>query len=231
MNKYIFLALIISFSTNVFAELPIKSLRSIFHEQGEMYISSGRDDNHSLNADKLELLWASKTEIIFRDNYQQDWKTVAPKEIYFNKGAEEKNYIIFHKNNISAVSVKGAALFKWGCDDSIIPVLNLGEWPFNDKPYEWQGVAIEIEQEYGLPQIKPTSNDFLEIIPPKEKELIRDEYFPAIELQWLKIPNFKIIIVEYEHSNGTYPKELIIINKDTKKVEILKSKSPFDARC
>ena len=219
------------FSTHINAENPIKSLRSIFHENGEMYVSSARDDNHSKNKNKLELLWDSKNTISFRDNYQQDWKEISINEINFNKGADAKNYILFHKKSMSTVSVKGASLFQWGCDESIIPVLNLGKWPLKNKPREWEGIAIEIKKEYGLPQIIPATNDFLEVLPPNEKELIRDEYFPPIELKWLKIPNLKIILVEYEHSNGTYPKELIIINKITNIVTILKRKSPFDGRC
>ena len=230
MYRYIFIALL-GFSVNVFAEIPIKSLRSIFHERGEMYISSGRDDNHSKNAKNLELLWKSNNKITFTDNYQQDWKTISIDEIMFNNGAEAKNYIIFYKNNIGAAAVKSASLFKWGCDDSIVPVLNLGKWPFKVQPYEWGGVAIEIEQEYGLPQIIHANNDFLASIPIDERGLIRDKYFPALELKWIKVPDYQIILVEYEHSNGTYPKELIIIKKDTKEVRILKSKSPFDGRC
>ena len=219
------------FSLNAFAESPIKSLRSITHEQDSMYISSGREDNHSDNADKLNILWKSISKVTSTDSYSQDWKKINVNDIEFNIGSESKNYIVFHKNSVAAALVEGASLFKWGCDESIVPVLNLGKWPFKGRPREWEGHAIEISVEYGLPKIIPVNNDFLKTVPLKEKELIRDENFQPVELKWLNLKDLQIILVEYEHSNGSYEKELIVININTNKVNILKAKSPFDGRC
>lgn len=230
--KKVILLYILCFPSFAYAEDIIKSLRSIIHIQNIMYISSGRIDNHSKNIKKIESLWASNKEILFTDKYERDWKRIELKDIYFNEGAKATSYLVFHKNNLSPVEVKGASLYQSGCAGEIIPLLNIGKWPFNYKVNYWEGIAIEIDKKHGIPKIMPVKNNYLHFLTKNEKDLIRTRYEPAIELKWNNALQYlQIILVQYEHSNGSYPYELIVINKDTKKIKILKAKTPLDYRC
>ncbi|MEE9336638.1 MAG: hypothetical protein V3U87_01035 [Methylococcaceae bacterium] len=232
MKKIFLLIFTFLFSSSVSAEEIIKSIRSIYNEQGNMYISAGRDNNHSDNAHKLQSLWLSINDIEFRDSYKQDWKAIRSDEISFNKGSEATNFIVIHKQAISPIAVKGASIFKWECDYSIVPTLNLGRWPFHDKPSEWDGMAIEIEAEYGAPIITPANMDFISYLSDNEKkQLLITDYFPAIELRWAKLKNLRVILTKYKFGYENYGEELIIINKTTKQVKVLQQKSPFDGSC
>ena len=111
-------------------------------------------------------------------------------------------------------------------------MLNLGKSPLKSHLYDWEGITIEIPEKYGLPIIVPSTRDILSLIPEKDKkDIIDDDRYPLIELKWEKLPGLKVIVAEFDTYIGTTAKELIIINKVTGEVNIIKRKSPFDGRC
>ena len=231
MKKIIILLLLLH-SPLVFSGDTILSLRTIFHalDKDFMFISSGRTDNHSQNFRQIESLWQSK-KVTLKDKDWGELKTVEINELNFNEGADAQHFLIFHNKKIVPADVKGAYLYQSGCANEIVPILNLGKWPFEKIDDFYLGIAIEINSKYGLPKIIQANTDFFSQLSEDDKKYIRTEYFHPLELKWENINDKKIILVEYEPGTGDYAYELIIFDKKLKKYKILKSKRVLDGRC
>lgn len=231
MIKTIVLLLLL-YAPSVFSNDEILSLRTIYHarDKGFIFISSGRIDNHSKNSTQIESLWRSKN-ITFTDKNWRGFKTVEVKELNFNEGADAQHYLIFHDKKIVARNVKGAYLYQSGCAGEIVPVLNLGKWPFEKTRASYLGAAIEIDRKYGIPSISNAKQeDFFHLLSAGEKQ-INTESFQPLELKWNKIENKKVILIEHDPGHGDYTPKLIIINTKTNKHKFFESKTVLDGRC
>ena len=212
-----------------------RSVRSVSLEiNNEMSIGSAWGDNHTKNKDKLTALWNSKKQVIRVDKYRQDWKLVTQEEIAFNPGSEAKNFVILYQKEVAYAVTQGASLFQWGCSgDEFIPVLNLGRWPFLNRPYDWGGLAIEVDPDLGLPRIVSRDMDVIFSIP-EVREILDDRLFIRVsstELFWEKLPDLRVIYLEYSFMADPSPEHFLTYNTITKEVQFVPVSSMFDLRC
>jgi len=233
--KFWVLIVIFFTSSGGMAEDIFKSARSVWPEiNNEMFIGSARGDNHTKNKDKLTALWHSKKQVIRVDRYSQKWKSVTQEEIAFNPGAKAKSFVILYQKEVAYAATQGAALFQWGCDGgNFIPVLNLGRWPFLNRPYDWGGLAIEVDPDLGLPRIVSRDMDVIFSIPEVRKILDDPLYIrvATTELYWGKLPDLRVIYLEYSFMADPSPVHLLIYNIITKEVQFVPVSSMFDLRC
>ncbi len=212
-----------------------RSVRTVrLEKNNEMSVGSAWGDNHTKNNDKLTALWNSKKQVIRTDDYSQDWKSVTQEEIAFNPGAEAKNFVILHQKEVAYAATQGASLFQWGCgSDDFIPVLNLGRWPFLHRRYGWAGLAIELDPALGLPRIVSRDMDVILSIPRVQKMLNNPLYTEVIatELYWEKLPELRVIHLEYSFMADPAPEHFLTYNIITKEVQFVAISSMFDISC
>ncbi|RJQ47992.1 MAG: hypothetical protein C4528_03730 [Gammaproteobacteria bacterium] len=148
----------------------IKSFRQVWFESGRVYVGASEMENCLAECENQEHL------------YDEPWYRVSVDEIAFVKGARKGHYVLipsqvgannsWNWGHAVSASVSGAALFVWNCDDSLIPMLDLGDWKAGGEPQDFISVAIEVDEKYGLPSVRDVPKGNIEKLPADVKRLI-----------------------------------------------------------
>jgi hypothetical protein len=201
------------------------------HERGRLLISAFRGVEPLKDVDKsLNSLWESNPIVAYVDEYKQPWKKLSSGDLDFIPGARPSNFIILYNGRVHQAKKQGLTMFKWGCGDGVLPLIDIGTWPF-DKPAfnEWSGTTLEIAEQHGLPEVNTENLDFLREIPEIENRRGNGSGFYTTSLHWQSIPDLVAVYVEY--SDEYAESELVVYNKRTKQYVILNEYSPLGGRC
>ena len=235
--------LCISFFNNTQASGYFTTLKSAMKNEttNEAYIAAGYPFNRAPFKNEIDRLWDSINVKPNIDTNGQQWKKVDIKSLKDIVGDFPTTYIVIspiekiktinNKRlyvvdhfNVTTKQVKNVALFKWGCDDSVIPVLNLGEWPKNAS--DWGPVALSRgNANWRHTQQKPVIGELdASLVPPILQPKTGDLMNIGLSVNW---PNEKLIAsLIYSRIDNDY--QLFSVGRG---FSYLKSKSPFDSRC
>lgn len=136
---------------------------------GKIYIAAGLGNDAEHRVKALRELWNSgAARDAFTDSYGQPWKALEVTQLETLFGEIPQEYSLIYIDNFgqwgsycgdtgicdrplprllqTRMHVQRAMLFQWGCDDSIVPVLELDPWPWEKLGYDWPAViALNIE--------------------------------------------------------------------------------------
>lgn len=230
------LLLLLFFASIVNADEFVLSIKKIMTEKGEVHVNANRTGPSRIGESKLDILWKSKKNILYEDSYKQEWKSTTPEELAFLDGPDAKNFILMYGGKMTFAKTKSVRLMVWGCDGRIVPLLNLGEWPFNPKSSDWGGVAIEVSQKYGLPILVRDKNEsdteiFFSI--PKIKELNKSyKDLGFSQLVWEKLPHIKVFLFHYGYFDEYSGEDgIAVYNLKTEKITIHNEREVLGGRC
>ena len=137
------------------------------------YVAAGYPYNTKPFKSELNLLWESSSEQSTNDEHGQPWKKVDisklkkiighfPTEYYVIiptiKNTSVNKVLVSSIESLSLTirNVQHAALFKWGCDGAVTPVLSLGEWDEELKDWDTAPVAISRNSDWRYKRQEPT---------------------------------------------------------------------------
>jgi len=230
-------------SAAVYAGGPIGTLKLAFEQETthETYVSAGYPHNHSLFRDSLQKLWDRTTTMLPEDGYKQIWKEVPLSSLREIFGNIPEYYVLispladpYNKNNevsklgyrAEAREVTHAALFKWSCEGSIIPVVSIGPWPRYSTD-EWGPVAVSVPQSMGKPTLLKLDTA---LVP---ATLLSQVESPprGLTLSW---PNQDLRAALLAHSDGFQAVDHYWVFAYWKRAgffSVLEARPPFDFRC
>ena len=225
---------------------PINSMRGsvLYDKTNEVFISAAYPVNHSTFQMGLKRLWDHASETMPRDNSNQPWRKTniqalqavvgyMPRSVYLlypvMRKEKDKNNIpqnVFDHYEIVKRKVKQYALFKWGCDDSIIPVLGVGQWP-EGTPQYLSPVALTSPFDLGEAKISSLEAD---LIPPRMLQGLGAS-FRGVTISWPD-KNVKAAYIYYiEAGTGGGYEVLIVHGSHAMNFGYLKSEGPMDGLC
>lgn len=240
INRFALITMLTLFCSGIYAGEFFSSLKSVMKNDAsnEAYIASSYPHNVEPYQDQLNKLWDATDKIYNVDSYNQQWKLVDLKILEEVVGHFPTEYIlvspvwkreVINENtsrnvvqnfNATLVKVNKAALFKWGCDDSVIPVLNIGAWP--EGADDWQPVAVSRLGKTTLPIVSELDTSSV----PKALLTNSIENIVGLSLNWPK----ENISANLLYDSGVLYR-LFSVGNSMSFFTYLESKTPFDVRC
>lgn len=200
----------------------ITSAKSAFVDEKVLYVSAGYPKNHEGLQSQLNSLWEKAGSNVRTDKYKQPWRVVSIADlenIYSN--SIDRLYISIYNDEVFSHKATKAFIWRWGCDGSLIPVLELGLHKFSKEPWGVDAFGVT-----SLPEK-------LKIMP-VDKALIPKEFYGPLRYPdgwelWVNgIKSFSYIDRNEDH-NGA-PQNLLFDHKPGSK-RIIMEKSATDMRC
>lgn len=179
------------------AETSIQTYSSLMFSDGHAWIRfNGADDFQGEAYKSLKRLWA-ETSVDHEDDYRQPWKYFPIEKLAAILGDMPSDYLIINPMfgeraehgtpdcpgyngqciapletvTFSRRTPERAALLKWGCDYSLVPVLDLGPVAPDSDLKEWDALALGADQPLPVPEVsrrrpyKETSDAILKGFP------------------------------------------------------------------
>lgn len=244
IKKGLLACLWFSISITAQAEGPVKSLRTaMLHEDtNKAYIAAAYPFNHEGYEEALNKLWKATENNLPKDDYGQQWKLVsitALKEI-FRSIPEEYDLIWpviksvkkddgtysreFEGYRVERRKIEHAAIFEWGCDGSIIPGLNIGDWPQDAS--DWSPLAIPASRQSGDAKLVALDTS---LIPPAYLAQMgaTDQW---VTIEWPDA-NIKATLVKRHLAESWDTYSLFAMGDYPDYFSYLKAKTPVDSRC
>ena len=116
-------------------------------EGDNLYVPAGYPVNSTGLQPQLRSLWEGSDAPIQVDSYEQKWKEIPLHEMSTLFGGIEELYLVIFENRAYKHQVTAAHIFEWGCDNSLIPVLDLGGLQFHPSRIRWRGTAIAVSSQ------------------------------------------------------------------------------------
>ncbi len=201
----------------------ITSAKTVFTDDGVLYVSAGYPKNHEGFQALLKPLWEKAGVDIRTDSYGQPWREVSIPELERVFGPIDMRYLAVFGEEIYTHEARKAFLWRWGCDGSLIPVLDIGPHKFMKTPWEW-----------GVDAFGVTSFPEKLKLLPLDKTLIPPEFYNPLsrpggwELWVNGAKRFSYIDKNLDHEIA--PKNRLLDHKSGK-LRIIVEKSPLDVRC
>ena len=236
--------LFIFLTSIAFADGPVKSFKSAMEhtETGDLYVAVGYPKNHEGYEARLNRLWDEASQALPEDSFHQKWKRVTPGDLISVFGHFDRQYYLVYprikrvKDNnfirsefdgyeLEQREVVGAALFRWGCDDSVIPVLNLGPWPPNTRR-EWGPMAISVHGKFSDARL-------IEL----DKELVPRAYSDKVANteKWLTIEwptlNYRATMTYHTYATGEAFQHIFATGDSPGYFSFLSPGGPMDVAC
>ena len=241
--KFISLLLFTSLSLSAYAEGMFTTLKTLLKNDitNNAYISAGYPFNTTRYEKDLDILWESIEQAPVNDSYGQPWKTVEisklkkilghiPEEYYVitptitNKEENKKTIYSVTDLKYTFKKVHHAALFKWGCDNSVTPVLSLGVW--NEEINDWGTVPVAVSRitNWRFKRQAPTFGKVdSSALPPALLPGVNDSSV-GFSINWANENLSASIVLDPIHRHYT----LFSVQQG---FSYLESKSPFDVSC
>jgi hypothetical protein len=216
----LFLSIPLSNSTESF---EITSAKMAMLEDEIIFVSAGYPSNHEGFQPRLKHIWDSSNAPIQTDSYSQQWKEVSIDKIEAVFGRIDKLYLTIFDDEVRKHKALKAYIFEWGCEGSLIPVLDIGPHRFQNTPGEWGVVEVGVSSL----EVNPELHSLDQALIPKN--FYGNLQYPGGWELWLDgVKRFSYVARRKEHEPEQ--RNLIVdhLSRETRKIVEM---SPFDARC
>ena len=240
INRFVLITMLTLFCSAIYAGEFFSSLKSVMKNDAsnEAYIAASYPHNVEPYQDQLNKLWDATDKIYNVDSYNQQWKIVDLKLLEEVVGHFPTEYIlvtpvwkrevinektardVVQHFNATLVKVNKAALFKWGCGGSVVPVLSIGAWP--DGARDLQPVAVSRLGKTTLPIVSELDTFSV----PAALLINSIDNIVGLSLNWPK----ENISANLLYGSGSLYR-LFSVGDSLSFFTYLESKTPFDTRC
>ncbi|TDI92688.1 MAG: hypothetical protein E2O76_18425 [Caldithrix sp.] len=209
--------------SNAAESFEITSAKAVSFKDGKLYVSAGYPRNHEGFQSQLKRIWNNSNAPIQNDSYDQKWKEVSIDQIEAVYGQIDKLYFTIFGDEIQKHEALKARIFEWGCEGSLIPILDLGYHRFNDTPREWGVGAIGVS----TLEVNPELHRLEEALIPKD--FYGNGQYPGGWELWINgVKRFSYVARRQAHNPEP---ENLVIDHLSGEVRKIVERSPFDVRC
>lgn len=223
-------------------EGELSSVRGVWFLDGRTYVAVSRAEGHDRYQDELSgLRYASVTEP-WTDQYGQSWSSHKTEEFAFIPESAGRNFVVLYpakvctgdgckgKTKIYTATVKGAAIFNWGCTNGLVPVFDLGELPVDaEKIYagnEW-GTALEVSKWLGEPELYLADSEFRDWLPENTRRGLSSS---GSGLRWDTF-EYDVVVSDYFADLAGGYTVAIVRDRNTHDVKVMNEVNLFGGRC